>query len=95
MLIFLGSFSSQTNTWLWGWANRSILEPLTKEVLRVKEYGEREGLMDLVERKIECTEDEAWAFAAVAVRILGGLGVYRGPTGNGCVMLMIKTILVA
>ena len=39
---FLGSFSNQTNTWLWGWANRSILEPLTKEVLRVKEYGERD-----------------------------------------------------
>jgi hypothetical protein len=80
---FLGSFSGLTNTWLWGWANTSILEPLTKEVLRVKEYGEREELNDLVERKIECTEDEAWAFAAVALWILGG---------NGFVMMMIKTI---
>ncbi len=89
---FLGSFSSVTNTWLWGWANESILEPLTKNVLRVREYGEREGWDDLVTRKIECSEDEAWSFAAAALRILDGLGVYRGPTGNGCVMMMIKTI---
>jgi hypothetical protein len=88
----LGTYSSITSTWLWGWANESVLKVLTENVLRVKEYGEREGLNDLRERKVECSEAEAWAFAALASKVLGGLGVYRGPTGRGYVMMMIKTI---
>ncbi|WP_371873425.1 hypothetical protein [Massilia phyllostachyos] len=38
-------------------------------------------------RKIHCSEDEAWAFAAVANRLGNANGVYRGPDGTALVFM--------
>ena len=88
----LGSFSDQSETWMWGWANPSLLEPLTRDTNVLREYGEKNGLEDLTVEKTSATEGEAWALSALSCRILDGLGLYRGPTGNGFVVMMIKGI---
>ena len=88
----LGSYSDVSGTWMWGWANKSLLEPLTIETLKVKQYGEKHQLEDLYSSKVEATETEAWAFGALANRILGGKGLYKGPTGNGFIIMMIKEL---
>ena len=88
----LGSFSVQSETWMWGWANPTLLEPLTRDTNAVREYGETNRIEDLKVEKTHATEGEAWALSALACRTLSGLGLYRGPTGNGFVVMMIKGI---
>ena len=88
----LGSYSESSGTWMWGWANPSLLEPLTRDTNAIREYGEKNEMEDLVVEKTPATEGEAWALSALSCRILEGLGLYRGPTGNGFVVMMIKTI---
>ena len=88
----LGSFSDKSETWMWGWANPSLLEPLTRDTNALRVYGADNGIEDLTVEKTSATEDEAWALSALACRVLDGLGLYRGPTGNGFVVMMIKSI---
>lgn len=88
----LGSFSDQSQTWMWGWANPSLLEPLTCDTNAVREYGAQNGIGDLTVEKTAANEGDAWALSALACRILEGRGLYRGPTGNGFVVMMLKDI---
>lgn len=88
----LGSFSDVSETWMWGWANPTLLEPLTRDTAVVRQYGEENGIEDLTVEKTPASEAEAWALCALACRILNGAGLYRGPTGNGFVVMMIKGI---
>ena len=88
----IGSFSHRSETWMWGWANKSLLESLTRDTNAVRDYGTENGIEDLTVEKTPATEGEAWALSALACRILGGLGLYRGPTGNGFVIMMLKDI---
>jgi hypothetical protein len=91
-VVVLGSFSESSQTWMWGWANPSLLDHLTDQTKKVRAYGEEKNVPDLVTEKTEATEGEAWALASYACRILDGLGLYRGPTGNGFVIMMITQI---
>jgi hypothetical protein len=36
----VGSFSPDTKTWLWSWANASILETACDQIHRVREFGD-------------------------------------------------------
>ncbi len=88
----LGSFSDSSETWMWGWANPSLLEPLTRDTNALREYGERNEIEDLVTEKVSATEGDAWALSSFSCRILDGLGLYRGSTENGFVVMMLKDI---
>jgi len=91
-VVILGSYSNVSETCLWGWANQSLLENLTKETFKVKEYGLKLGISDLIDSKTEVTETEAWDLGSYACRILGGKGLYKGPTGNGFILMMLTSL---
>ena len=75
----VGSFNADKGSWLWSWANPSILEPLTQDALRVREYGEQHGFAKLTDEKWEGSEEDAWGAAAIATKVCERQGVYRGP----------------
>lgn len=77
----VGSFNTEKGSWLWSWANASILEPLTKDASRVREYGEQHGFAKLTEEKWEGSEEDAWGVAAITNKVCERQGVYRGPAG--------------
>jgi len=85
----LGSFSHQSGTWMWGWANPSLVEPLTRDTKALREYGVENSIEDLTVETTPATDEEAWALSAFACRILNGIGLYRGPTGSGFVIMML------
>lgn len=91
-VVLLGTYSQVSGTWLWGWANESLREPLTKPLEAVRKFGEERRIEDLTERKTACDESEAWGLAAVAMQILGGQGVYRGPAGKGYTFILMKEL---
>ena len=43
----LGSFSNSSETWMWGWANPSLLKPLTRDTNLLKTYGKENEIEDL------------------------------------------------
>jgi len=76
---FIGSYSSKSESWMWGWGNDSLLPHLTEKTHVIREFGERNNIDVLVDRAWEATDDAGWAMAAASLKIVGGLGVYCGP----------------
>ncbi|MDG9669521.1 hypothetical protein ONV78_17405 [Hahella sp. CR1] len=91
-IVILGSYSSVSESWMWGWANDTLSSYLTDETLKIKEYGEANRVMDLTDSQTYATEGEAWGLGSYGCRILDGMGIYKGPTGNGFVLMMIKSV---
>jgi hypothetical protein len=47
----VGSISHVSNTWLWSWANPSILETVKGDMRVVRQFGEKHGLKELLDGK--------------------------------------------
>ena len=88
----IGTFNSQDKTWLWGWANPSVNDSLKADDLKVKAYGEQHQISQLTARKWSGSEDDAWAMAALAVKLCGSQGAYRGPAGDTRVFMTFGTV---
>ena len=67
---------------MWAWANPSIDEKLRADALKLRKYGEEHRIAWLTKPKWEGTEDDAWTMAALAVKLCGEQGAYRGPSGT-------------
>lgn len=91
----IGTFSTRDNSWLWSWDNPSILDPLKTDALKVKAYGEQHKIERLTTRKWIGTEEEAWAMAALAAKLNGSDGVYRGPSGISYTFFTFKDIKIS
>src|SRR5262249_31611888 len=75
----IGSCSSADKSWLWGWANQTVAEELKRDALKLKDYGEKNKLKQLTEKGWEGEINDAWKMTALAVKLLGAEGAYRGP----------------
>ncbi len=82
--IDIGSYSPVSNTWMWGWANESILPGLRKKAEGIKDLEGLTGLELFGEERAFPARDEAmaWGLTAVAVKHLGLLGCYRAPSSS-------------
>ena len=88
----IGSLSNASKTWLWSWANPSVLDHLKQDSLKVREFGQEHGVEQLIEAKWEATESDGWEMAAIAARVCGANGAYRGPTGSGFVFMTFGAV---
>jgi hypothetical protein len=78
----IGSYDGQTSTWRWSWANATVPEVLTVHALRLKEYGEQNGIPRLTTPEWVGEETDCWYMAALACRLCEFEGAYRGPSEN-------------
>ena len=83
----IGSFDSTTSEWLWAWANPSIAEPLKRDSLKVKEYGQKHQITRLTSSEWFGKEDDAWSMTALASKLCEAEGAYRGPAGTSFVFM--------
>ena len=88
----VGSISTISNTWLWSWANPSILENVKKDIHKVREFGEQNGLVELIEEKWPADELDGWAMTNVTARLLKAKGAYRCPGDNGATFIIFTTV---
>ena len=91
----IGTYNTLDDTWLWGWDNPSIEENMADHARRVHEYGEQHGIAALTIRKLECGEDQAWEFTALACHLYGAQGAYRGPAGTALVFMTFGEITLS
>ena len=78
----IGTYNGEDHTWLWAWANPSVDDKLKKDALKVRKYGQEHGIERLTKSKWVGTEEDAWAMTALAVKLCGEQGAYRGPAGE-------------
>ena len=83
----VGTFNTENGTFLWGWDHPSVAEPLSKHAALAKQFGIENQLSQYTERMVECTEEKAWEFTAVAARLGEANGAYRGPAGIALVFM--------
>lgn len=83
----IGTYNTQDDTFFWGWDHPSVPEPLRDHAKAAREFGEQNNLPKFTERVVACSEYEAWEFTAVACRLAGANGAYRGPAGEALVFM--------
>lgn len=91
-LQIIGTYNTQDGTFLWGWDHPSVLEPLRRSAELAKAWGEANHVESFIKRKVKCSETEAWQFTAVAARLSGANGAYRGPAGATLVFMTFGVI---
>lgn len=77
---FAGTLSLTSETWLWSWANDTILEQARRDVEWLEAFGRENDLIRLVHAKGPAEEADAWELASVACYLLQADGVYRAPS---------------
>ncbi len=78
----VGTYDTETASFQWGWDHAAVPPALRQHAELARQWGERESLPKFNTRVVRCGEEEAWAFAAVASRLGGAKGVYRGYSGT-------------
>jgi hypothetical protein len=80
---FIGSYSPDTSTWLWGWANSAMPEHVTSAVAEAAGYGLANGISALTTPKLHGVDKSlADELAAVAIHLSDAGTLYRGVTGT-------------
>jgi len=91
-LQIVGTYNTLDDTFLWGWEHPSVADELQEHAKLARQFGQQHGLSNYTTRKVECSEDEAWEFTAVAARLGRANGAYRGPAGTALVYMTFGEI---
>ena len=83
----IGTYDTQDGSWLWGWEHPSVPATLAAHARLVRDFAAEHRLTSLLPQTLHCTQDDIWAFAALATRLASAQGAYRGPAGNTLVMM--------
>lgn len=90
----VGTYNTLDGTFLWGWDHPSIPEPRRAAAHLARRFGELHNLPAFTTRMIECTQEEAWRFTAVALYLSGAQGAYRGPSGTTMVFMTFGNMTI-
>ncbi len=73
----LGTHNVGAASWMWAWANDSILPALCTDSEAVRSWAKDTGNTDLTAPKLDADEELAATLAALSVRITRAIGFYR------------------
>ena len=88
----VGSVSTRSNTWLWAWANPSLLPGVQQAVESVRAFGEREQITEVVEPYWPADETDGWAMTALTAYLTHAKGGYRCPDEHGFLYVVFTQI---
>lgn len=78
----LGSYSSNSGTWQWAWANKSTPDAPREKAEELKKLFELTGMDVFQMPTIEVEESMVWEIAAMCVSHLEAMGCYHMPAGK-------------
>lgn len=91
----IGTMDTTNSSWMWGWDHPSVPEACAVDARRVHAYGEKRGIAELTTRIINCDEEKAWDFTALACLLAEAQGGYRGPAGPTLVFMTFGTLTMS
>ena len=86
---FSGTYSTQSETWMWAWANESLDEKVKSSSRDIRAMGEELGLKQLVAGRYAATEVDGWEMTSVLAKHLNAIGVYRTPSDTGFTYMVV------
>ena len=89
---FVGSISTKSDTWLWSWANQTILNNVKDQMHKVREFGISKNYEALVNEKWPGDEVDGWEMTSITSYILGAKGAYRTSGESGFTYMVITDI---
>lgn len=95
-VIAIGSFSSRSSSWKWGWSSEQLPASARERALPLKELAAVTGF-DLFANPAAfqvADEEMAWELTAMAVRHLGALGAYRAPSAGKPLVTFVAVVAV-
>ncbi len=87
---FSGTLSTQSNKWMWAWANDSLLEPVKTDAKKMLALGEELGFVNLVAGLWEADEVDGWEMTSIMAETLNAIGAYRTLTDNCFTYMIVK-----
>ena len=78
------------DSWQWSWANGNLSDLQTRDLEKVRDYGEANGLEKLTSRFLDADEYTGWEMTAVAAHLLDAPGAYSFPTERGRCFLIYR-----
>jgi len=88
----VGTFSRPNGTWMWSWANFSLMAKVRTRMKRVRELGEQRQFPRLTTFHWSGDECDAWDMAAIASQVLRAQGVYRSPGESSDMFMTLSKI---
>ena len=88
----VGSISTRSNTWLWAWANDSILPSIRQAAEHARAFGEAEQIAEVIEPYWPADETDGWAMTALTAYLTKAKGGYRCPDENGFLYVVLTKI---
>lgn len=88
----VGSVSTRSNTWLWAWANDSILPDVCQAAERARAFGESEQITEVMEPYWPADETDGWAMTALTAYLVQAKGGYRCPDEHGFLYVVFTQI---
>lgn len=73
----VGTYSRNSNTWLWAWSNDDSVEPRKLRTLKIKELGKQLNYEKLTKHQLDGDEYIGWELTSISFHQLGGIGTYR------------------
>ncbi len=89
---FVGSVSTETDTWLWAWANDTIDPQLCEALVSIRQYGEAQGFTRLTTAKWHAREADGWEMTSIAAFLLRAKGAFRTPLENGFTFMVMTAV---
>jgi hypothetical protein len=86
----LGSYSR--GSWLWAWANESVLETVAGAAHDVRAFGLEHRVSALTSPVIVCEEADAAELVMASFAITSPKGFYKAPTATGFVVLFVHEV---
>jgi hypothetical protein len=79
---FIGSWSEDAGTWMWAWANDTVVDSMKREITEVREFGRCNDLQELTDPVWEAPIEAAWDMTALSCYILQSDMAYRAPDSD-------------
>ncbi len=91
----LGSYSPKGASWMWAWANESLVSDLLSASMAVRSWGEEKGHTSLTTPVLDgVTDEQAADLTAIAFRITQATGFYRAPAGRSLLHMTFGSVMI-
>jgi len=87
---YVGTISTQSDTWMWAWANDSLVENIKYSSKEVRDIGEQFGFLNLAAAHWPATEEDGWEMTAIMAKVLNAIGAYRAQRDYGVTFMIIN-----
>ncbi|MCG8315482.1 MAG: hypothetical protein MI976_19920 [Pseudomonadales bacterium] len=87
---FVGTISTQSNTWMWAWANDSLTDIIKNKSRCVREIGDENNYLKLACALWLANEVDGWEMTSIMAQATNAIGAYRTPDEHGFAYMVVS-----